>query len=1378
MVPYGQLGPWLVTFGTFGTLSWWSAISMDLSGYVLEPLREAPASTLYRGRRVNSIPILVLVPAVGEFGAECARRLEQEFALADLLDPAWATKPIALAQHDGRRVLVLDDCGGRPLGELLGKSLDIKQFLSIAVNLATALDHAHGCGLIHKDIKPANVLVDEAANVWLTGFAFATRLPRERQAPIPPGTIAGTLAYMAPEQTGRMNRSIDTRSDLYSLGVTLYELLTGKVPFVARDPMELIHCHIARKPAPPSEHAADVPAPIDTIVLKLLSKTPEDRYQTAAGVTHDLQRCLSEWTVRARIQEFPLGAQDHSGRLTVPETLYGREREIEALLAAFQRVTTLGTTEFVVVAGPSGVGKSSIVNELHKELILTRGFFGAGKLDSQRPDVPYATLTQALRQVVQQLLNRSDAELGQWRRALLDALGLNAKLIVDLIPQLSLILGEQPFAPEVPPQDRQVQFQQAFRRFIGVFAQPKHPLVLFLDDLQWIDPATLDLLEHLANDRSFRNVLFIGAYRQTELHSEHRLIRTLKRLTDAGLLQEVQLGPLTNCDVRNLVADTLQPTDASSLGDLVFEKTEGNPFFAVEFLMALEDKGHLFFDVRTRSWRWDIERIRADPITDHVAELMAAKLGRYEGDTLQLIMQLACLGSNARTTTLASVVHLAAEQVDFALREPIHAGLIRQLEGGYAFAHDRVQEAAYALITSADRAQAHLRIGRVLARSVPEDELEDNIFEIVNQFNRGAGLISDRAEQIQLAKFNLVAGNRARASTAYESALIYLSVCKSLLYDGGARESQLSFNMNLYRAECELWTGNLISAEARLVKLSLGAATLSDLARVVWVAVALYFKMDRNDQAVEMCLEYLRRVGINWSQHPTDDDVQLEYDELFYQLSRTPVEALTDLPRMSDPNDQRTMNVLAALQTSAFYSDRNLWILLLGRMTNLSLVNGNCEDSAFAYSLVGLILGPRFGQYRTGLRLGRLAFDLVETGGFERFKARVYANFASGYMPWTTALRDCVAANRRAIEAALGAGDRIYAVWSRTQLIANLFACGVPLVEVRREAEDTLRYARAASFGYLADMVAAQLKLVLALQGATEAPSSLAAGLEEQSTERYLQTDPPGSVRALRYWTRKLQGSFLANDCSSALSAAANARASLSTTPLYFERAEYHLYEALALASRLTTLPEPARAREFVELVGHQDLLAAWAEACPENFTDRSTLVAAEIARLEERELDAERLYDAAVRAARDQGFIQNEAIAYELAARFQIARGLKTIGDDFLRSARSCFARWGAYGKVRQLNQLYPHLNDEPSPATELDPEVRASKIGSGSGRRDVSDNRRGNRSRPADRKIDHGRGQACRGRTRAPAASAGWQNAHCFASGYAGRQHRGRTT
>jgi hypothetical protein len=653
--------------------------------------------------------------------------------------------------------------------------MEIATFLRLAVGLSVGLRALHERGLVHKDIKPTNILVDSASgHAWLMGFGIASHLPRERQVPAPPEFIAGTLAYMAPEQTGRMNRSIDSRSDLYSLGVTLYQMLTGTLPFTAFEPMEWVHSHIARHPVAPAELLQTVPTQVSAIVMKLLAKAAEERYQMATGVEKDLRRCLANWDARRRIDEFPLGEHDRSDRLVIPEKLYGRASAINGLLASFDRVLASGMPELVLVSGYSGIGKSSVVHELHKVLVPSRGFFASGKFDQYKRDIPYATLAQAFQSLVHPLLSTDEAELRIWRDAVRQALGPNGLLIVDLVPELKLIIGEQPPIPVLTPQDARRRFQLVVRRFIGVFARPEHPLALFLDDLQWLDAATLDLLEDLLAAPDVQHLMLIGAYRDNEVDPAHPLMHRLAAIGKTGAaVQEITLAPLGHDDLEQLVGDALrcEPARAAPLARLLLGKTDGNPFFAIQFLCSLAEEQLLKFDHRAGGWSWNLKRIQAKNYTDNVVDLLVAKMHRLPLETQRALQQLASMGNSADFDLLATVYQGSRQEMHRDLLEAVRAGLVLPSDHAYRFLHDRVQEAAYSLIPEDARAAAHLRIGRLLASRISPTQIEEKIFEIVNQLNLSSHLITSDEERTRVAELNLVAGRRAKMSTACASAL-------------------------------------------------------------------------------------------------------------------------------------------------------------------------------------------------------------------------------------------------------------------------------------------------------------------------------------------------------------------------------------------------------------------------------------------------------------------------------------------------------------------------------------------------------------------------------------------------------------------------------
>jgi PAS domain S-box-containing protein len=1276
------------------------------------PAPEAAPELLGRGTdtdlfrlRGGPQPRLLRVLAAERAGAAL---LERELALRDALDAEWAVLPLELTRHGGRPALLLADPGGRLLEDLVASPLEPGRFLPVAAAFAGALRRLHERGIIHKDVRPANALYDpHTAAVRLTGFGVATRQPREREPLSPLELVAGTLAYMAPEQTGRMNRGIDSRSDLYALGASLYQLLTGALPFNAADPMALFHCHMAREPVPPAELVPGLPATLSAIVMKLLAKSQDDRYQTAAGLESDLRRCLAQWQARGRVDDFRLDARGGPARLPMPGRLHGRQGEIARLQAAFDRVAGAGGRELVLVSGPSGTGKSSIAGALQEAVLARGGLFAAGKFDEARRDIPYATLAEAFRGVVRQILGHGEERVREWRERLLAALGPNASLVVRVLPELERVIGLQPPTQELPPGEAQSRLQAVFHRFVGVLARPQHPLVLFLDDLQWLDAATLQLLEGLLAEDGLRHLLLVGAFRAGEVDAVHPLTPALAAFRRAPTMpvHDVVLEPLAPADLRALVGDALRcaPDDVRELAQLVHEKTGGNPFFAAQFLGELAEDGLLSSGGDGAGWAWDLGGIRARGLTDNVVDLLVGKLARLPVATQGLLELLGCLGDGVPTERLAELQGAPEPAIHEALREAVRAGLVVRSESGYAFLHDRIRQAACSRIPPDTRAAIHLRIARLLAARTPPARIDEAVFEIVNHFDAAAGLLAADDERVRVAGFHLAAGRRAKESMACAEALRYLSTgCALLPADAWSRHPGLAFALEFHRADCEYLTGDLAAAEERLARLAARATGAEDLSLVTCARINLLTTQGRADAAVEAGLDTLRRLGIPWSAHPPADDVGREFDCLRRRVGGRAIESLVDLPLATDGSARATLDVLMTLLPPALFTDENLLGLVVGRMANISLESGPADASCIGFAWLGMFLGPRFGDYQEGYRFGRLGIDLVDRRGLDRHKARVYVHFGNVVLPWTHPLHAGLPWVRRAFETARDNGDVTFAAYSRNHLITNLLASGAPLQDIQREAEAGLDFVRKARFGLVADIIATQLQLVRALRGETTETARLDdAGFAEDAFERHLEEDPRLAIAACWYWIRKLQARMFAGEHAAALEAAGRAQALLWTSPSHVEVAEFHFHAALAQAA---LCPDGAAAAPPA-LAAHAALLAEWARNCPANFAHRAALVDAEIARIEARPLDAMRAYERAARTALENGFVQDEALANERAAAFYRAQGFPGFAENALRQARDGYARWGADGKVRQLEARHAGLQPAParSPAAPL---------------------------------------------------------------------------
>ncbi len=1175
------------------------------------------------------------------------------------LDPRWAAV----------------DPGGARLADLPGGPWDRARFLRAALALTEAVGQMHAAGIVHRDLKPAHFLLDETrGQAWITGFALASL-----GTVAPNGEIAGTYAYMAPEQTGRMPRPIDARSDLYALGGVLYALLAGALPFSADDPSGWIHAHLARMPAPPEEVRGQPAGMLSHVILTLLAKNPDERYQSAALLAADLRRCAT--TPGA----FALAPRGQPHQLVLPQKLYGRDAALDKLAASIERVRSKAATELVLVAGYSGSGKSALVTELQRQPLDTH-LFAAGKFDQYKRAIPFSTLAQVCEALVARVLALPPHEAAQWRANARQALGDNAAQLVHVAPGLAALLGSVPDAGAargVP-----LDFNLLFRRFFQVFAQPGAPLVLFLDDVQWIDTATLRFLETLVAGNDVGHLLLILAYRDNEVTDGHPLHAALALFRAAGArTQTLVMQPLAAGELARLLADTLSssPAPAAQLADSVLAKTGGNPFFVILFLNALIDAGLLGF--HDGAWQWDGARIDAQGATSNVIDLMAARLARLAPPSQRTLARFACLGHTASRRALAVALQVAPFDLDGVLGEAREAGLVHPVGDGFAFLHDRVQEAAYRATPA-----LHLEIGRLLHAAYTENERLDHVFEIASQVNRALALVDDPDERRAFARLNLQAGLRARGATAHAAALDYFSAgCRLADAALWQRDFQLAFDLQLGRGEAEFLTGDLAAAEATLAGLVDRAVTIVDRAALAWMQITLFTAAGQLDRAIETCLHYLRQVGVHWCAKPARAEAWQEYAPILQRIRNGDVQAILSLPALQDAEREATLDVLIAVLPPAFFSDENLVCLVLCRIANLSIEHGNADASALGYAYLGMMLGPYFGEYDAGYRFGEVGYRLVEAGRCERFKARVTMCFSYHVMPWTRHIRAGLPLLRRAFDEAREAGDLTYMGFTSCTLVTSLLAAGEHLREVQAIAEGKLALIRRARFGLIATIIATQLQLVRALRGLTARLDSFDdATFCEDEVEAALLADPSLAIARCWYWIRKMQAHYVAGDDTAALRALDAAAPLLWSTGGHVEFAEFHFYAALVRARVGGGAGESAA------------LVAGWAASGPDNFACRASLVAAETARVDGQPFAALRLFETSIADARRQGFHHVAAIANERAAELCLAQGLATLATPYLKQAVLAYRAWGAEGKVRQLGMRYPQLLEEPTPRVD----------------------------------------------------------------------------
>ncbi|KFE70692.1 trifunctional serine/threonine-protein kinase/ATP-binding protein/sensor histidine kinase [Hyalangium minutum] len=1276
---------------------------LPIPGYTLRgALKTTGTNLLFHSvRDADGLHVILKTPTATAVGPRERERYRREFAILQRLqDVRGVPRVIACEQLRERPVLLLEEVAGTPLSDETGKPFEVARALRLGSSLASTLAEIHRRGVIHKDLKPANIIVTASGETRLIDFGSASLQLVEHVDALHSHLIEGTLPYMSPEQTGRMNRAVDYRTDLYSLGITLYELLTGGRPFYGKDALEWFHAHMALAPPPPHERVKGLPPTVSAIVLKLLAKVAEERYQSAEGLKADLERCL-EGLRRGACEDFPLGLYDVPTRFQLPQRLYGRDAHAAALLQGFERVARGGRSELILVRGYSGIGKSAVVHELHKPVVRQRGFFLSGKFDQLQQDIPYSTLAQAIRGLTQQLLSGTDTELARWRERLLEAWEGQGRVVVEVVPQLELVAGPQPPVPELSPSEATHRFNRVFRRFLGVFASPEHPLVVFLDDLQWADRASLQLLQHLLTHPETPPVLLIGAYRDNEVSPSHPLSLTLVELRKAGAaMTDLQLEPLSLADVQRLITDTLPgagPETVRPLAALALEKTGGNPFFLLQFLQTLHQDGLL---VRTPegTWHWDADGARAKGYSDNVVDFMVRKLRQLPLGTQHQLRLAACVGNAFSERILRVISNLEdATEVEQGLDPALQEGLVsRTGPEQYRFLHDRIQQAAHALIPPEERKAVHLRIGRLLLASLSPDEVQANLFDVVGQLNTGAELITDPQERHRVARLNAEAGKKAQAATAFRSAVSYLAMAFQLL-PGNPWETdpELAFKLQLDQASCEFMSGNTVQARQLVEALRHRARTRVEIAAVYRLMSDLHLAAGEIQASIGCLLECLERFGMPMSPHPSWAEVEAANDEVRALLGSRPIESLLELPLLSDPDMEAVLNILAALFTPSFFTDKNLLILHLCRLVLLSLRHGNSSAAVHGYAWYGVVLAPAFKQYREGYAFGKLACDLVERHGFTASRGKaLYSLEIISY--WTRPMALSQELIREAFQHALKAGDFQVACYCCNHIVTNRLSMGHELEEVHQESVARMDFARRAGYRDVQHVIHNTQRYVQQLRGLAPVFGSLSGeDFDETSFEAGLTPDRMSTMRCW-YWIIKMQARFMSGAYAEAREAGDKADALAWSSLGHIQLLDLHLFRALTLAACLDTLPTEERGPALQELQRHHGQLAEWASYCPENFLAPERLAFAELARVTGREPEAFRAYEEAHQVASEHCLIQYVALSCELAARFWFERKMSTIADTYARKACAAYVHWGANGKAKQLSQLWPHLSSE----------------------------------------------------------------------------------
>lgn len=1296
--------------------------TLTLEGYTIEDvLDEGTTSTVFRARDIRHGRSVVIKTFSDAYpSADAVARMEHEFELGKNL-----RAPHVVAYHDllayaSSRALVVEDFGAESSANVVRQGpLDLRTFLGFARQAALGLGELHAANIVHRDVSPGNVFWNRrGGQLKLGDLGLATRIPRSKEAVVNPNHLQGTLAFIAPEQTGRMNRAVDFRTDFYSLGATLWFWLTGAPPFVEADAMALIHAHIAKAPPDLRRLRPDVPEAVAAIIYRLLAKTAEERYQSAAGIAADFERCLSALEKDGAIEPFELGQHDEARRFRLSEKLYGREKEVARLLETFERVAD-GRAELLLVRGLSGIGKSMLVSEVHKPMLARRAYMATGKYDQLGMTDPLSGIVQALRELVRQILSEPEDQVASWRDAVLGAVGDNARILTQLIPGLESVVGGQPDLLELGAVEARARFESTLLQFIQVTATARHPLVLFLDDLQWVDPASLRVLEQLLTSPDTKHALVICAYRDNEVPASHPFALAVAKIEAQHVPTSVMtLSPLALDDVGAFIGDSLgrDAADVKPLAELVLRKTGGNPFYVTQFLLSLADDQLLAYDDSRRQWDWDMGRIADRAVIESVVELMVGKIGRYDAQARSLLSLASCMGNRFDLETLATVAATDAGAAARGLWEPLRDGLIYEVQGelesrrpgsevgttapvetvGYEFAHDRVQEAAQRGIPDGDREKVHLGIGRLLLERSAAADREERVFDIVNHLNIGRALIESAGERDRLARLNLRAARAAKAATAFDGALGYVRVAMELL-PAGSWESDFDFTYALHRerVDSEFLAGNFDEATSFFEFTKQKVTQPAQLADLYQLMIRILLQRDRVVDATNIGLEGCRALGLAYPEDAAAQGALIAADLKAFDeyMKDNTIDEMLNRPLMEDPAVAQLLGMLHELWAAALMSGNgNVVVWSAIKTVTLSLDHGNSKFTAAGYIAMShvLSLNKRIAEADA---IGRLAMELARRFDDSFIIPKVnntYCNFTNHFVHH---MRECLPLYEESYRHALLGGDTWWGAWAVGWLRVARLVCGFPLHEtlaIQEKFHDYIVRSRYKPLEFYSHM---DRQIILNFMGRTVDPLSFTSDdYDESEYLTYFQETGFGLGSHL-HWIYKAIVHWMngAHDATPALLDEADKHVGFITLTMPW--IDHYFFSPLCAAQHVGSA-DPARdawAREKMQ--AHLAQLREWEVTGKENFTHRAALVEAEWQRVSGNDATAVQWYQKAIDAARKYEYLHHEAMANELAARHHLAQGRDQAAVGHLLEAQLLYSRWGGTRKAQQLEEEFPRV-------------------------------------------------------------------------------------
>jgi predicted ATPase/GAF domain-containing protein/tRNA A-37 threonylcarbamoyl transferase component Bud32 len=1219
-------------------------------------------------------------------------RLKHAYEAIQRVDAEGVVKVLAVDDTGDNIIIVLEDFPGVPLREVLrGRPrLDVGEALDIAVRLARAIADIHRASITHGDIRPQNILVAGDGRIKLTRFGAAHAVTREDEAIYDKEVIEDLLPYISPEQTGRMNRQVDYRTDLYSLGAVLYEVLTGTRPFAASDPLEIIHAHLALMPRPPAALEPSVPAALSEIVMRLLAKNAEDRYSAAEGLLYDLDACRRQWTEKGRVDPFAIGQHDRRDLFEIHQKLYGRERDIKALTQAFEDVLA-GARKIVLVSGYSGIGKSSLVQEILKPLARERGYYISGKFDQYNRDTPYSALIQAFESLIQQILSESEPRIERWRGEVGRALGSNGQIVCDVIPSLRHLIGEQPPMPALGPVEAQNRFSLYFTKFVSVFARQAHPLALFIDDLQWVDPASLRLLQAILLEEGMESLFFCGAYRDNEVSPAHPFMRAVEELKKGGVeVAAIVLGPLAQEHLIELTADSLRTREVAPLAEIILHKTGGNPFFVKQFIRHLYDTGALHFEP-AQGFRWDLDRISALQDTDNVVALMAQTIQRLPAPVQDTLKLAAAIGNRFDLRALATVSEASPTETYERLERALREGLVQSAGEVYRFTHDKIQEAAYSMIPVESRPAFHYRIGKLLLKDLDLAASSD-LFDCVTHLNSAGDLASDPAERAALVELNLKAAERAEEAAAFKAALRYLEQGMARLPEDpwkSAYELTLDYYMRkgFMESLCErhddaLRTLSIAFESAR------GRVDKTEVRRR-----RIGVQVLKNDllAALDEGLAVMRDFGIDLPPFPDDATLLSELEVTLSLIGEKTDEELLALPQQTDREIAALQEVLQELFTPCIFLGTNNFGITVMKILQNTLRHGISRSASYGFVNFGVVLCSRM-DIDNGYRFGKLATELAARYPDKKSEAMLYCMWGGLTQHWKEPYAVYKETLRKGIHIGLETGQYIWAFYNTVNTITNSLLQGLPLTELLAEVNAYQHVSKLDKFNAIMWMVGSVAQIAHNLTTPVERPEKLKGAWIDVDAilEEARKIDNLVSIFFANFYSVVLgvfQGAY-----EETAGIADEMDPTVVGVSSWHGTSAHHFYAGVAFTRASEAAPPDRRAVYIKKARKSAEKLEEWAGYCPENMRHRWLLLAAELRRVDG-DKTAGDAYDAGIAAAREGRFLHDEALGNELCARHYLALGKTTIARAYLAEAQALYARWGASEAVLRIARAFPDL-------------------------------------------------------------------------------------